>query len=254
MIWHKVAADLAKSFTVIATDLRGYGASECPPSDPEHYNYSKRAMAADQIAVMEQLGFSSFFLCGHDRGGRVSHRMALDFPESVKKLIVLDIAPTREMYRNTTDGFARDYWHWFFLIQRAPLPETMIGADPDVFWRKKSGDGKAGLTPFTEGALNHYLNAFRNPDVIRANCEDYRAAATIDLLHDDEDGDKKVPQPFLVLWGQDGVIESRFDALELWRMRAENVTGHAVSGGHYVPEENPKAVVDACRGFFLNSV
>jgi haloacetate dehalogenase len=250
VLWHKVAPRLARQFTVVVADLRGYGDSGKPETTSDHAPYSKRAMAADMAEVMSQLGHETFFVCGHDRGARVSHRLALDHARRVRKLAVLDIAPTREMYRGTTDAFARAYWHWFFLITPAPFPERMIGADPDAYWLKKCGSGSAGLTPFTETALQAYLRAFRDPRTIHASCEDYRAAATVDIAHDDADGDRKVECPVLALWGQNGVIEKCFDALALWRERASDVSGHALPGGHYLAEELPDLVADELERFF----
>lgn len=250
VMWHKIAPALARNFTVVAADLRGYGASSKPPSVDDHATYSKRAMAADMVRVMEFLGFERFMVGAHDRGARVAHRIALDWPERVTRLALLDIAPTREMYANTTDGFARAYWHWFFLIQKAPFPEAMIEADPEAYWRKKCGSGSAGLTPFTEAALEAYLTAFKDPEVIHASCEDYRAAAGIDIDHDDADGGRKVTCPLLVLWGEKGAIEAHFDCLELWRQRAEHVSGQALPGGHYLAEELPERVLSAFSEFF----
>ena len=249
-IWHKVAPRLAQRFTLVCADLRGYGDSAKPPSAPDHASYSKRAMAADMAALMSSLGHEHFHVAGHDRGGRVAHRLALDHPERVLKLATLDIAPTREMYRGTTEAFARGYWHWFFLIQPAPFPERMIGAEPDAYWLKKCGSGSAGLAPFAPEALSEYLRCFRNPEAIRASCEDYRAAASIDLVHDDADGARKLAQPLLALWGAHGVVHRCFDVLALWRSRAEDVRGWALPGGHYLAEELPDEVAEAFEGFF----
>ncbi|WP_296572641.1 alpha/beta hydrolase [Phreatobacter sp.] len=249
-LWHKVAPRLAQRYTVVAADLRGYGDSGKPETTADHAPYSKRAMAQDMAEVMTALGHERFFLAGHDRGGRVAHRLALDHADRVRKLAVLDIAPTREMYRDTTDAFARAYWHWFFLITPAPFPERMIGSDPDAYWLKKCGSGAAGLTPFAPAALAEYLRCFRDPAVIHASCEDYRAAATIDIAHDDADGDRKVTCPVRVLWGQHGVIASCFDALALWRERALDVSGQALPGGHYLAEELPEEVAGELEAFF----
>jgi len=234
VMWHAVAPRLAKRFTVIAADLRGYGASAKPAPDARHAPYSKRAMAADLVAAMEALGHARFDVAGHDRGGRVAHRLALDHAARVGRIAVLDIAPTREMYAGTTPAFARAYWHWFFLIQPAPFPERMIGADPAAYWLKKCGSGSAGLKPFASDALDAYVEAFRDPAVIHASCEDYRAAAGIDIAHDDADGARKLSAPLLALWGAHGTIERCFDCLALWRLRAENVRGRALPGGHYL--------------------
>ncbi len=250
VMWHKVAPLLAQHYTVIAADLRGYGNSDKPASDEHHTPYSKRALAADMVNVMSQLGYPRFFVGAHDRGARVAHRLAIDWPKAVLRQVFLDIAPTREMYRETRAKFARAYWHWFFLIQPAPFPENMINADPEAYFKKKCGSGSAGLSPFTEEALEHYLTAFRNPDVVHASCEDYRAAASIDIEHDDADGDFKLPQPLLCLWGKTGVIESCFDPLTLWRERANHVSGYALPGGHYLAEELPQQVYEAFHSFF----
>jgi haloacetate dehalogenase len=247
-LWHKVAERLREKFTLICADLPGYGASYRPPVTPDHAGHSKRAMAEVLVEAMRALGHELFMVGSHDRGARVGHRMALDHPDLVTRLAVLDIAPTREMYRDTTDAFARAYWHWFFLIQPAPLPERMIGADPDAYWRAKCGE--RGFDLFDPRALRAYLAAFRDPSAIEASCEDYRAAASIDIRHDDEDRGRRVSQPLLVLWGAEGVVARCFDPLALWRERAEDVRGWALPGGHYMAEEQPDAVADAFVGFF----
>lgn len=249
-LWHKVAEQLQDRYTLVCADLRGYGDSDKPPTDAEHFPYSKRAMALDMVQVMSALGAERFFVGAHDRGARVAHRMALDHPERVLKLATLDIAPTREMYANTSDAFARAYWHWFFLIQKAPFPERMIGADPEGYWRKKCGSGSAGLAPFSNEALSAYLRCFSDPATIHASCEDYRAAATIDIRHDDEDGGRKLDQPLLALWGEHGVIGKCFDPLALWRLRAHNVQGRPLPGGHYLAEEIPDLVSAEFSAFF----
>lgn len=249
-LWHKVAARLRDRFTLICADLRGYGASAKPADLPGHAQMAKRAMAADLVGAMQALGFAAWQVGSHDRGARVAHRMALDHPDSVQKLATLDIAPTREMYAQTTDAFARAYWHWFFLIQPAPFPERMIGADPDAYWLKKCGSGSAGLSPFDPAALAAYLAAFRDPAVIHASCEDYRAAAAIDIAHDNEDGGRKVACPVLALWGEHGAVNRCFDVLDLWRRRAHDVRGQTLPGGHYLAEELPDQVADAFLSFF----
>ena len=248
VLWHRVAERLRDRFTLLCADLPGYGASYRPPVTPDHAGHGKRAMAESLVAAMQALGHESWMVGSHDRGARVAHRMALDHPERVKRLAVLDIAPTREMYRDTNDAFARAYWHWFFLIQPAPLPERMIGADPDAYWRAKCGERGVGL--FDPRALESYLQAFRDPGAIEASCEDYRAAATIDLRDDDGDGGRKVAQPLLALWGAEGVVARCFDPLALWRERAEDVRGQALPGGHYLAEECPDEVAAAFAEFF----
>jgi len=251
VLWHRVAERLRDRFTLLCADLPGYGASYRPPVTPDHAGHSKRAMAESLAAAMRALGHERWMLGSHDRGARVAHRMALDSPERVSRLAVLDIAPTREMYRDTTDAFARAYWHWFFLIQPAPLPERMIGADPDGFWRAKCGE--RGLDLFDPRALESYLAAFRDPGAIEASCEDYRAAASIDLRHDDEDGGRKVAQPILALWGAGRVVGRCFNPLALWQERAEDVRGWPLPGGHYLAEECPDEVADAFAGFFTEA-
>jgi haloacetate dehalogenase len=253
VLWHKIAPLLQDQFTLVMPDLRGYGDSEKPDTAVDHATYSKRASAQDMIDVMATLGHTRFCIGSHDRGARVAHRLAVDHPEQVSKLAVLDVAPTREMYRRTTDAFARAYWHWFFLIQPAPIPERMIGSDPDAYWIAKCGSGPAGLASFDPRALRHYLRCFRDPECIRATCEDYRAAATIDIRHDDDDGDAGITCPLLVLWGAFGVIEACFDALALWRQRAGDVRGHSLPGGHYLAEDVPDLVASEFLTFFRDA-
>jgi len=254
-IWHRVVPRLVERFTIVATDLRGYGDSDKPPTDDQHAPYSKRAMANDQVAVMRALRHESFFVCGHDRGGRVAHRLAMDHPDAVKKLAVLDIAPTREMYAATNLDFARSYYWWFFLIQPADLPERLIGADPK-FWIEWKLAGKAsnqkGLGLFDLAALAEYVRCF-TPETIGATCEDYRAAATIDLAHDDADGERKLAQPLLALWGATGTVARCFDVLALWRKRAADVRGEPLPSGHYLPEECPDLLVERLFHFFIQT-
>ncbi len=244
VIWRHLAQRLAQSFTVVATDLRGYGDSFKPPSTPDHAPYSKRAMAQDQVRAMALLGFDSFHLVGHDRGGRVAHRLALDHPQRARTVAVLDIAPTLHMYQRTNLAFARAYYHWFFLIQDEPMPERLIGAEAELYLRWTLGRGAAGLRPFEGDALAEYIRCFDDPLAIHGACEDYRAAAGIDLLHDEADLNRKVAAPLLVLWGKQGVVEACFDVLAAWRERADSVTGSALDCGHYMPEEEPDALVE----------
>ena len=249
-MWHRVASRLREQFTIVCADLRGYGRSHKPPTDADHAPYSKRAMAGDMVAVMRALGFERYVVGAHDRGARVAHRMALDHAERVLALATLDIAPTREMYRDAGSAFAQSYWHWYWLTQPHPFPETLIGADPDFFWRMKCGSGSAGMAPFSPQALREYLECFRDPAVIHGSCEDYRAARTIDIAHDDAEGARKIDAPVLALWGAYGAIERHFDCLSLWRERARHVEGHALPGGHYLAEERPDAVADRFSAFF----
>lgn len=249
-MWHKVAPKLARRFTVVAADLRGYGDSGKPPSDDEHAAYSKRAMAADMAALMGRLGHSRFFVAGHDRGGRVAHRMARDYPHAVRRVAVIDIAPTASMYRQTDMRFATAYYHWFFLIQPAPLPERLIAADAKFYLRAKSGAWSGASNPFTDDAFADYLRCFRRPETIHAMCEDYRAAATIDLQHDAADADAKLTMPLLALWGAKGFVGGAYDVVAEWQAVAENVRGHAVPGGHYCAEESPEETTTALMEFF----
>ncbi len=249
-MWHGVAPVLARSHQVICPDLRGYGRSDKPESGPPHQLYSKRAMANDIVAVMRRLGHDRFLVGAHDRGARVAHRLGLDHPDCVGAMALLDIAPTREMYAETSAEFARAYWHWFFLTQPQPLPEKMIGADPEGFWKLKCFNQARGENPFTSQALAEYLKAFANPDAIHASCEDYRAAAGIDIEHDNADLGRKLTMPVLALWAKRGVIETCFDALDLWRQRAERVEGEALDATHYVAEEIPEEIAARMSGFF----
>ncbi len=250
-IWHKVAPRLAGRFTVVAPDLRGYGDSGKPPTDARHEPYSKREMAKDLLAAMRELGFERFFVAGHDRGGRVAHRMAVDHPDAVARLAVLDISPTLAMYEQTDMAFARAYWHWFFLVQKAPIPETMIGAASAFYLRHKMGEGSAGMAPFAPGAWAEYERCF-TPEAIHASCEDYRAAAGIDLEHDraDREAGRRVSCALLALWGAHGVVERCFRPLEDWGRVAISVSGRALPAGHYLPEEVPGLVADEFESFF----
>ena len=250
-IWHKIAPRLAEKFTVVATDLRGYGNSSKPIGLPDHSNYSKREMAADQVEVMRQLGFEKIYLCGHDRGARVAHRLALDFHSSVERLAVLDISPTLTMYEQTNMAFAAVYYHWFFLIQPSPYPENMIAADPIAYLEHKISSGSAGMAPFSAQALESYRAEFTT-ETIHASCEDYRAAASIDLEHDREDrkAGRKLTVPLLALWGQNGAIEKCFHPLEDWKAVAEDVRGKSLPGGHYLAEELPDQTLENLLGFF----
>ena len=256
VMWHRVARQLVDEFWIVMPDLRGYGDSSSPPGDAEHSNYSKRAMADDVVAVMDDLGRDRFFVCGHDRGGRVAHRLSLDHADRVERLCVVDIAPTLDMYDRTDMAFARAYYHWFFLIQRSPLPERMITADAQWYLSTLLGGwGSNGLAHIEPSALAEYRRCF-TPDTIHAMCEDYRASAGIDLDHDREGrrrGDK-LSCPVHVLWGTRGVIERFYDPLALWQQQsALPVTGRAMQGGHFLPEELPEQTAAELRQF-LGSV
>ena len=243
-IWHRVAPRLAERFTVVATDLRGYGDSSKPRGLPDHSNYSKRSMALDQVEVMQHLGHDRFAVVGHDRGGRVAHRLALDHPDRVTRLAVLDIVPTLTMYRRTTEAFARAYYHWFFLIRPEPFPERLIGADPRFFIEQNMGSRHAGLSAFAPDAFAEYVRCFSDPEAIHASCEDYRAAASIDLEHDEADLERRIASPLLTLWGRKGIIERCFSPLSDWQERAESVDAKALDCGHYLPEEAPDALLE----------
>ncbi len=255
VIWHQVAPELAKHFTLIAPDLRGYGDSDKPPSDESlnHAPYSKREMARDMIKLMDALGFASFKVLAHDRGARVAHRMMMDHPGAVQRATLLDIAPTLAMYEQTNMEFAKAYFHWFFLIQREPFPETVIEQNPVFFIERMMGNRHAGLAAFAPEALAEYRRCIQLPGIAHSICEDYRAAATIDLEHDraDRDANRKVAQPLQVLWGANGVIEKCFKPITEWQRVASNVTGHSIACGHYIPEENPDALLAAALPFLL---
>ena len=249
-MWHKIAPRLAEDFTVVVADLRGYGDSDKPTSSEDHAVYSKRAMAADMMAVMTALGHSQFFIAGHDRGGRVAHRLARDYPQAVTKLAVLDIAPTVMMYHNTDMHFATSYYHWFFLIQPAPFPETLIGSDPKFFLESKMQHWGKDRSAITNDAFDEYLRCFSNPDTIHASCEDYRASASIDLEHDTAHAGQKLDIPLLVLWGATAMVGNKYDMLAAWREVAVDVSGFSVPGGHYLPEESPDETYQALLDFF----
>lgn len=251
-IWHKVAPQLAERYTVVAADLRGYGDSSKPAGLPDHSNYSKRVMAADQVALMASLGFDDFFLLGHDRGGRVAYRLALDHPQAVRKLVVLDVAPTLAMYEQTSLAFATAYYHWFFLIRPAPFPETLIASHPEDYLRHTIGGRSAGLAPFTPEAYAEYLRCLRDPATIHGICEDYRASAGIDLEHERHDlaTGHRITCEMLALWGQHGVIEQCFEPLKEWSRLATRVSGRALACGHYIPEEAPDLLLQEILPFF----
>jgi haloacetate dehalogenase len=252
-MWHKVAPALAQRHTVVAMDLRGRGDSDRLPASADHAAYSKRAMAADAVAVMRHAGFGRFDVCAHDRGARVAHRLALDHPQAVSRLMLLDIAPTLAMYEGTDEAFARAYWHWFFLIQPAPLPERAIEADPAAWVREGMGARFAGLDPFAPEAMAEYVRCLSLPGSATAVCEDYRASAGIDLEHDraDRAAGRRIACPTRVLWGAHGVIARCFDAMALWRAAADEVSGRALDCGHYIAEEQPAALLEEMQHFFV---
>lgn len=252
VVWHRVAERLARHFTLVMPDLRGYGDSDKPEGSADHSAYSKRTMALDVLELMQGLGHERFFVCGHDRGGRVAHRLALDHPEAVRALVLLDISPTLTMYERTTMDFARLYYHWFFLIQPAPLPEQLIGAAPSFYLHSKLGGwGSGGTTLFDSRALAEYERCFADPAAIHAMCEDYRAAATIDLTHDRADASRRVACPVRVLWGERAVVHRLFTPIADWQAKcSREVTGRAVAAGHYIPEEAPALLAEELETFF----
>ncbi|WP_202368595.1 alpha/beta fold hydrolase [Pseudomonas sp. MWU318] len=251
VIWHKIAEQLAEHFTVVAADLRGYGDSARPAADEMHRNYSKREMAKDNLELMQTLGFEQFSILAHDRGARVGHRLALDHRAAVQRMLLLDIAPTLAMYTQTNEAFARAYWHWFFLIRPAPLPETLIEADPAAYLRSVMGSRSAGLAPFTEPAFSEYLRCLQRPGSARGICEDYRASASIDLEHDraDIDAGHHLDLPLRVLWGAQGTVGRCFDPLKEWQHVASNVSGKALPAGHYLAEEVPELLLAEALDF-----
>jgi haloacetate dehalogenase len=252
LTWHEVAPQLVSAgYQVIAPDLRGYGDSSRPPGGDHHAGYSKRMMARDQVAVMRSLGHERFAVIGHDRGGRVAHRMALDHPGAVDCVTVIDIAPTATMYAQTNQEFARRYFWWFFLIQPAPLPERLIEGDLEFFLRSHlAAQSKTPGVP-SEELIQEYLRCYRLPGGIHAICEDYRAAASIDLEHDavDTGAGRKLEMPLLVLWGSKGVVGEIYDVLATWRAVAADVRGQPLDCGHSPQEERPAQTVAALLEF-----
>lgn len=257
-IWHRVAPQLTDSYNIVLPDLRGYGASSKPKDDVAHY--AKSAMARDCIAVMDGLGFGSgvpFFVCAHDRGARVAHKLCVDHPSRVRKAIFLDICPTLAMYEATNLELAKSYFHWFFLIQRSPLPETLIlGAPRQLAEMFMGGRQKDGTAIFAPEAFEVYVGGLGDPDTVHGMCQDYRASVTLDM--EEQRGDlaegRHIKSPLRVLWGKVGVIEKAFDALAEWRKvtdKGVSVDGHVVDSGHYIPEQAPDVVVAEIRDFLV---
>ncbi|HLM39235.1 MAG TPA: alpha/beta hydrolase [Microvirga sp.] len=248
-MWHRIAPRLARRYTVVCADLRGYGDSSKPPTDPDHEPYSKRAMARDGVEVMQALGFERFALVGHDRGGRCAYRMALDHPERVLSLSVLDILPTLEHFERTDMAFAMGYWHWFFLAQPHPLPERLIAADPDAFYLRR---GRSGFDP---AALAEYRRCFTDPETIHAMCEDYRAGAGIDMRLDEADrqAGRRIACPVQALWGLRNGLALWYDVPAVWRDWAAHVEGHGIDCGHYLAEEAPDETLAALEPFLARA-
>lgn len=249
-MWHRVAPRLAERYHVICPDLRGYGDSSKPPSTPDHVNYAKRAMAGDLVRILHHFGYDECFVAGHDRGARVTHRMALDHPDRVRRACVMDIAPTYHMFKTADQEFGTAYYHWFFLIQPNGLPERMIGADPGYYMEEKLQRWSGRKAEFAPEAVAEYLRCFSNPETIRASCDDYRAAASIDLVDDEADRGRKIHCPLLVLWGSEGFVNRKYSVLDVWRDYAEQVEGRALSCGHFLPEEDPDSVCGELERFF----
>jgi len=250
VMWRKVAPPLADRFTVVATDLRGYGDSDKPRGDSRHETYSKRRMAQDQVNVMAALGHDRFQVAGHDRGGRVTHRMCLDHPACIQRAAVLDIVPTHTIFSSLNKDVAYGYYHWLFLSQPYDLPERLIGGEPEYYLERKLGHWSASMDGFEDEALSEYRRCFRDPATIHASCEDYRAAATIDLEHDGADLDARVSCPLLVLWGARGLMHRCYDVLDTWREKGVDVTGRALDCGHFLPEEAPAETLEEMLRFF----
>ncbi|WP_035858609.1 alpha/beta fold hydrolase [Cryptosporangium arvum] len=246
-MWDPVAGELAADFTVVTPDLRGYGDSSAPRTVADHTTYGKRAMGRDAVALMRHLGFDRFDVVGHDRGGRVSYRLALDHPDVVRRLSVLDIVPTAEVWARADARFALGYWHWPLLAQPEPIPETLIAADPDWFFF----DAQFGGALRSFAAIDDYARHVRDPKVIHAVCEDYRAGATCDRAADEADraAGRRIGCPVQVLWGSRGAVGAWYDPLAVWREWADDVTGEAIESGHFIPEENPSATLAALRRF-----
>lgn len=251
LMWHRVAPALARDFTVVAADLRGYGDSGTPPSAPDHAPYAMRALARDQVAVMRRLGFDRFCVAGHDRGARCAYRLALDHPARVEKLAVVDIVPTGEAFRRADAAFALDFWVWSFLAAPAPLPERLIAADPALVLDHLLDAWAARPGAFPPAVRAAYLRALGDPAHLHAICEGYRAAATLDWRHDEADrGRRRIACPVLALWSGRGALAAWYDPLAVWRDWADDVRGQALAYGHFLPEEAPEATYAALRAFY----
>ena len=253
IMWHKIVDKLSQKYYLVVPDLRGYGDSSKPKGDEKHVNYSKKIMARDMVTLMSALGFEEFFVAGHDRGARVTHRMCLDYPEKVKKACVMDITPTYHMFKNTNQDFATGYYHWFFLIQDDNLPETLIGSNARYYLSEKlkrwSAKGSDFDAIFEKEAVDEYVRCF-DKDSIHATCEDYRAGASIDINDDEKDRNRKIDTPLLVLWGKKGFVNRTYDVLDVWKDYASNISGQALDCGHFLAEEKPNEVYSLFIDFF----
>jgi haloacetate dehalogenase len=253
LMWRKVAPRLAEEFTLVIPDLRGYGDSSKPPAGPNNENYSKRSLALDQVETMAALGFERFMVAGHDRGARVAHRLARDHTERIERLALLDIVPTLHRFETIDQKAATASWHWFFLIQPRGFPERLIGSEAEFFLRHQLSALLREPAKLEPEAFADYLRCFKNPETIRATCDEYRAGASIDLEHDRADRGRRLTMPLLMLWGQRSSQGSGYDVLGVWRAHAEDVRGHAIDSGHFIPEEAPDEAYRALRDFFAGS-
>ena len=252
VIWHQIADRLAQHYTLVMPDLRGYGDSSRPEGTADHGNYAKRVMAQDMAEVMTALGYTRYMVCGHDRGGRVAHRLTLDHPQAVSKLMLLDISPTSTMYAGTDKAFASAYFHWFMLIQPRPLPETIVGNSASFLLKAFLGGWGGTSHGFIDpAAMAEYERCFNRPDAIHAACEDYRAAASIDLDHDAADADLRITCPLHLVWGRNGIVGRMFDPIPDWQEKATgSVTGVAFDSGHFIAEQMPDQLLAEMTGFF----
>jgi haloacetate dehalogenase len=251
LMWHRVAPALAERFTVVVTDLRGYGDSSSPPSAPDHSPYAMRALATDQVELMARLGHPRFGVAGHDRGARCAYRMAIDHPEAVSALSVLDVVPTAEVFARADARFSLGYWIWSFLAAPYPVPERLIAGDPATIVDHMLDSWSASPGTFPEAVRTRYVEAFRDPGTVHAICEQYRAAATLDVAHDEADrGRRRLRCPVLALWSEAGPVNSWYEPIAVWREWADDVRGAALPGGHFLPEESPGEIVAALTEFF----
>jgi len=253
LMWRKLAPQFAREFTLVIPDLRGYGDSSKPPAGPDNENYSKRALAQDQVETMAALGFERFAVAGHDRGARVAHRLARDHGERIERLALLDIVPTLYRFETIDQKAATSSWHWFFLIQPRGFPERLIGSEAEFFLRHQLSTLLRNPAKLAPEEFAEYLRCFKNPETIRATCDEYRAGASIDLEHDRADRGRRLTMPLLMLWGQHSSQGSGYDVLAVWREHAENVRGQAIDSGHFIPEEMPDEAYRALRKFFTGA-